>query len=371
MKRINPKQLDIFTEPVTDIYIALEDEIFNMIAKRLKTGPKFGKDYVLEWQVDKLRQLSLLNDDTIKALSKTTGIAVVEIEKAIVDTGYGTIKTVDDELKTVYPPLQMPTEIDRIMQSYVEQTFVDFDNFINQTLISTHLGTGTVAQAYQKIIEETTGKVLAGTKTINQALAETVAKWGEKGIATSFVDKGGNTWYLENYARTAIRSTVNRVYNEQRMSRMDEYGVELVVMSSKSAARPACSPIQGKVLDTTETRSNPKYENIYDYGYGEPWGVRGINCGHMFYPFIEGVNENNQLQFDEDEVNEKYEDTQKQRYYERQIRKAKRSLELAKEVGDPATIERYKKLVRGRQLKIREFIAEKDLPRFYDREQIY
>lgn len=371
MKRINPKQLDMFTQPVTDIYIALEDEVFQMIAKRLKTGPKFGKDYVLEWQVDKLRQLSLLNDDTIKALSKTTGIAVKEIEKAIVETGYGTIKTVDDELKTVYPPMVMPNEIDKIMKSYVDQVFLEYDNFINQTLISTHLGTGTVSTMYRKIIEETTGKVLAGTTTINQVLAETMVKWGEKGIATGFVDKGGRTWQLESYARMALRSTVNRVYNEQRMSRMDEYGVELVVMSSKSAARPACSPIQGKVLDTTEDKRNPKYENIYDYGYGEPWGVRGINCGHIFYPFIEGVNENNQLQFDEDEVNEKYEDTQKQRYYERQIRKSKRSLSLAEEIGDKDTIEKYKKQVRVRQAKIREFIAAKDLPRFYDKEKIY
>ena len=371
MKKITPYQLNMYTEPVTDIYRELEDEIFKMIAKRLKTNPLLGKDYVFQWQIEKMQELNLLNADTIKALSKASGVAASEIEKAIADVGLATINTVDDELKVIYPTLKLPSVIDQVMEVYVAQTFVDFDNFINQTLISTSLGTGEAAKMYQKIIEETTGKVLGGLKTINEALAETVIKWGEKGLASSFTDKGGNVWSLDSYARMSIRSTVNRVYNESRMSRMEEYGVNLVVMSSKSEARPACSPIQGKVLTMEENPLSDKYPSVYDYGYGEPWGVRGINCGHMFYPFVEGINENNQLQFDEEEVNERYKDTQKQRYYERQIRKAKQSLDLAKEVGDKGSIDKYKKQVSTRQAKIRQHVSEKDLPRFYDREKNY
>src|SRR5699024_9322908 len=142
-------------------------------------------------------------------------------------------------------------------------------------------------------------------------------------------------------------------YNELRMSRMGEYGVDLVLMSSHSHARPACAPIQGKVVDTTEERLNPDYPNIYDYGYGEPWGVRGIHCAHMFFPFIEGINDNNQPQFTEEEAEKGFKEQQKQRYYERQIREAKRSLKIAEEVGDEETIQKYKKLVRNRQSRMR------------------
>lgn len=91
----------------------------------------------------------------------------------------------------------------------------------------------------------------------------------------------------------------------------------------------------------------------------------------MFFPFIEGVNINNQPQFDESEVSDRYKLTQKQRYYERQIRKAKKSLALAKEVGDIDTINRYKRLVSNRQARLRNFISANNLARHRGREQIY
>lgn len=91
----------------------------------------------------------------------------------------------------------------------------------------------------------------------------------------------------------------------------------------------------------------------------------------MFFPFIEGVNINNQPQVDVDEAEKRHKEIQKQRYYERKIRKAKKSLKLAKEIGDEETIKRYSNLVRNRQAKLRQYIADHDLPRMRDREQIY
>lgn len=369
--KVTPHNLDLFTAPVADIYRALEDEIFQMVAKRLKAPKEAGKDYVLQWQIEKMQELRMLNQETIKALSRATGLAEKEIIKAIEDVGYKTIASVDSELKYAFEPLPVPNHIDSILQSYVQQTFRELDNFVNQTLITTNYGEGTVTRMYRKIVEETTGRVLAGTTTINKAVAETVIKWANKGIETAFIDRGGRRWHLEHYARTVIRSTVNRTYNELRMSRMEEYGVDLVLMSSHSHARPACAPIQGKVVSIERNPSNPKYESIYDYGYGEPWGVRGINCSHIFYPYVEGLNINNQIQYDDKKAVERHELTQKQRYYERQIRKAKRSLKLAEEIGDEDTIQKYKKQVRNRQAKLREFIGEHNLPRMRDREQIY
>lgn len=368
--KITPHQLNLYTGQVTDIYRALEDEVFQMVAKRLKTNPAHGKDYVLEWQVDKMQQLRMLNSETIKVLAETTGIAEKEIRDAISDVGYDTIKSVDDELKGIYNKLPLSSHIDAVLEGFVMQTFREIDNFVNQTLITTNFGEGTVTRMYRKIIEETTGRVLAGTTTINKAVAETVIKWSEKGLETAFVDRGGNVWYLERYADTVIRSTVNRTYNELRISRMQDYGVDLVLVSSLPDAREICGQIQGRVASMSDPSSDPKYPSIYDFGYGTPGGVRGINCRHQFFPFVEGLNENNQPQYDESEVLERYEQTQKQRYYERQIRKAKRSLNLAKEIGDEEAIRKYRTLVRSRQASVREFIAEHDLPRRYDKERV-
>lgn len=369
--KITPHNLNLFTEPVTDIYRALEDQLFLMVANRLKSKRVHGKDYVFQWQIDKMQQLRILNEQTIKELAKATGLAADEIRKAVTDVGFGTIKSVDGELKAVFPTLSKPSQIDVILESFIRQTFLELDNFVNQTLISTNFGEGTVMRMYRKIIEESTGKVLAGTTTINKAVAESVIKWADKGIETAFVDRGGNVWSLERYADTVIRSTVNRTYNELRLSRMDEYGVDLVLVNSYPDAREECSRIQGRVASMKEPAVNESdYPSIYEFGYGTPGGIRGINCRHILYPFVEGLNTNNQIQYDPEEAYERGKVVQEQRYYERQIRKAKRSLMLAEEIGDEDTIQKYKKLVRNRQANIREFIEEHDLPRRYDKERV-
>lgn len=369
--KITPQQLDMFTQPVVHVYRALEEEIFEMIAKRLRTSEDYSADNVLEWQVDKLNQLRLINEETIKALAKATGIAEKEIRKAIYEAGIQTIESVDEELKGIYPPLPKPSQIDAILESYVNQTFRELDNFVNQTLITTNYGEGTVTRMYRRIIEETTGKVLAGFKTTNKAIAETVIEWSRKGIDTAFVDRGGNVWTLERYAETVIRSTVNRTYNELRMSRMEEYDIDLVLVSSLPDPREACSLIQGKVASIKPIAENDsKYPSIYEFGYGEPDGLRGINCRHMFFPFVEGVMENNQPQYSESEMTHNRELRQRQRYLERQIRQAKRELKLAEIIGDEETIQAKKKLLRNRQARIREFVAEHDLTRRYDKERV-
>lgn len=369
--KITPEQLNIFTQPVIHVYRALENEIFEMVAKRLKTSPDLGSDRVFEWQFDKMSQLRLLNDKTIKMLSKATGVAEKEIRKAIQKAGFETIASVDYELKEVFPILPQPSNIDMILEAYVMQTFREFDNFVNQSLITTNYGEGTVARMYRRIIEETTGKVLAGVTTVNKAVTETVIKWANRGIETGFVDKGGRVWTLESYAETVMRSTINRTYNELRMSRMQEYGVDLVLVSSLPDPREICSLIQGKVASMKPPAENDsEYPSIYEFGYGTPGGIRGVNCRHQFFPFIEGIMENNQRQYSVEEMTENRELRQKQRYYEQQIRKAKRSLNIAETMGDEEMIAKQKTLLRRRQARIREFVAEHDLTRRYDRERV-
>src|SRR5690606_27637743 len=132
----------------------------------------------------------------------------------------------------------------------------------------------------------------------------------------------------------------------------------------------ACSYIQGRVASLSYPSSNPKYPSVYDFGYGEPWGLRGVNCRHRFYAWFEGISENNQIQYDIDEAQERYKLSQQQRHYERQIRKAKRALNIAKVFGDEELIKRYNNLIRTRQAKVREFVSKHNLPRRYDRERL-
>lgn len=371
-----PEDIQKAIEPIANIYRALEDEIFLKVARRLKNkSPEYwenaDRDLVLQWQAEKMAQLRMLNNEVLKELSKVTGMAKKEIKRIIEEVGLQTVLDVDEELSKHSKTLPVPNDLDFVLATYTRQVFRELDNYVNQTLITTNFGEGTVSKMYRNIIEETTGKVLGGVQSVNQAVLETVIRWADKGLDSGFVDRAGRTWSVERYAETVIRSTVNRTYNELRISRMNDYDIHTVLISSLSDPREVCSKIQGKVATTLKPdQNNTKYPSIYEYGYGEPWGLRGVNCRHMFFPFIEGVNINNQPQYSEETMKRNRELRQRQRYYERQIRKAKRSLTLAEELGDKKAVERYKRLVRDRQTRIREFTREHGLKRFYDRERL-
>lgn len=391
MPKITPSNFDKFTNPITDQYRKLETEIFTMIAERLKTNEDYAQDEVFQWQVEKLNQMDLINRETIELLSKMTGKTEKEITKALDEVAALTLETVDDQVGQVYEqakgadlidafivltmmeefkPLPMPIYYEPVKQASTQRLYREVNTFIHESLITSNLGTGSVAQMYRNIINEATSRVLAGGITINQAITETVIKWSKKGVVTGFIDKGGNAWTLERYAETVIRATVKNVYNDITLNRMSEYGTDLALMSSLSDPREACSHTQGKVVFTKESHLNTtKYPSIYDYGYGRPEGTLGINCRHRLFPWFEGISENNQPQYTEEEMTKGREERQKQRYYERQIRKAKQSLKIAQTTGDEIAIQRYKKLVRNRQARIRDFILESGRTRQYDREK--
>ena len=61
-------------------------------------------------------------------------------------------------------------------------------------------------------------------------------------------------------------------------------------------------------------------------GYGNILGIAGVNCRHTFYPFYPDVMDEPKRQVDYDANELRYEQTQKQRAMERQIRATKQEL---------------------------------------------
>jgi len=388
---MTPEKITELSKRLGIIYSELETEILAMVANHLKTSEDYSDD-IFTWQVEKLNELSLINQETIKLLSKVTRLTEKEIEQIFDEVLIDTINAVDKQVEEVYEkakksgviktfivlalmesfkPLPIRNEYRELVERHKRTIFREFNVFINETLITTNLGQGSVAQMYRDIINRAASRAMTGEITIQKAVAETVIEWSKRGVLTSFVDKGGKTWRLETYAETAIRSTINNLYNDVTIERTKEYGTDLVLVSSLPDPREACSRIQGKVASLSNPSSNPKYPSVYDFGYGEPWGLRGINCRHRFFPWFEGISENNQPQYSESEMAHNRELRQRQRFLERQVRQAKRELKLAEIIGDEEMIQAKKKLLRNRQARIRKFVAEHDLTRRYDREKIY
>jgi hypothetical protein len=127
----------------------------------------------------------------------------------------------------------------------------------------------------------------------------------------------------------------------------------------------------------------PKYKDfVKSTGYGTGGGLCGWNCRHNFIPFNPETMTNNLEQYGLEENKKMYENHQKQRYFERNIRKYKRLSAVHKQALEANTNEaaakelnarykHYKNLATKWNKAYQKFSSEKKLRTQPDRTMIY
>ena len=231
---------------------------------------------------------------------------------------------------------------------------------------------------YKDIIETTVAKVITGMATPQKALDETIMKFQERGFY-GYTDRAGRRQRADAYARTVIKTTARRTFNEMRMRPAQELGIDTFYYSIKAAAREMCAPLQNQIVTTGQARTEEgiKIFALDDYGYGKPGGCQGINCGHTMTPFIPGVNYMPDIDDDlkgltPEQAIENANAQSKQRAIERSIRQSKEMLHVAEKLGDQELIDKYKSKVRIQQGAMRDYLKQHPfLHRDYAREKYY
>lgn len=376
-----PNQVDLKSAYILDAYEALEQSLVEMLIKRLnsKTTTQLSVDTVFQWQLEKMQQLRMMNDATIKKLvGQTSGIAEKELKDLITKQGYDFNKESNKDLANLIgSPVKEWNDLDLILNQYFDSQWLDLDNHINQTLIDTNYTYNPLSKAYQQVLNDTVARTLTGFETPERAFKSAIYAMVAKGVDSSFIDKAGREWSLERYVRTVIKSTTQRVYNDLRTERgINEYGIVTALMSSHSAARDACSQIQGRFVLMVPTKEAPEeYQHlpsVYDYGWKEPAGCNGINCNHRWYSMLpmESTGIPKPPSPEEAQANAKI--VAKQRRMEVAIRTSKKQLRAAELLDDQEGIEHFKGLIRQRQGALRQLIDDNDiLHRSYGREAVY
>lgn len=374
---ITPDDMFRQANTISNIYSELEDRIFRIIIRALKDSrfKNIKKEEVLIWQLQQLSKMGVLNEKVIKLLSLYTKEAKEKLEILIKTNGIKVVNEVDNELeRMVHRSIPVDKEIDRILNSFINQTFRDLNNNVNQTLITTNFSENSVMRAYQAILKRSTLETISGLKTHEQSIKDNVYKMVDVGLKSSFIDRAGHEWSMESYSRMVIQSTSHRTFNDLRLKRMDDYDCVTALMSSHPAARKACASIQGKVVNIVpmdDPRADDRFDSIYNHGYGEPGGTQGINCTHILFPFVPGVNTNHQPVYDSKTAIENAKVQQQQRKLERDIRFQKKRLNAATELEDDVMINYCNKAIRNKQKKLRDLINEHEfLVRDYSREQV-
>ncbi|MTB36156.1 phage minor capsid protein [Streptococcus uberis] len=373
--KLNDEQLMLDASQVADIYHQLTIDLFDQVIDRVKErGSASLDDNPYIWQLEKMNEMGLLNEDNLKLISDRSGIAEEQLRYVIQNEGYQIYKDTKQQLldATGSGSFVANSLIQTNLAAYVNQTMGDINNLINTTLPKSVMG------AYQSIIEEATAKVVTGLATSDKAIADTVMKWAKKGFY-GFTDSQGKRWKADTYARQVIKSTAWRVYREVRMAPAEEMGIDTFYYSKKSTAREMCAPLQHQIVTTgvARTEKGERILALSDYGYGTAGGCLGINCTHEITPFVVGANYKPELGDDVKDLTpeqaiENANVQAKQRALERSIRQSKEFLHVAEKLGDRELIDKYKNKVRIQQGAMRDYLRQHPfLHRDYAREKYY
>lgn len=191
--------------------------------------------------------------------------------------------------------------------------------------------------AYQQIVSLVAPRTLLGVTTSLQQQQQTVQAFLSRGI-TGFQDRSGRQWRLGSYAEMAGRTAVNRAFNDAAVWRMQQSGINLVVIVGGFDACKRCAPWIGKVLSSDGSAPGPRIvqhatedrsvgvsvAGTLDGARAAGWNHPNCRCRPVAYLPGLSIPQGN---FEYNAQAEK--DRIRQRALERELRAAKRDLAIA------------------------------------------
>lgn len=373
---LNDQQFSLKMQGVSDIYAQMQQELFdNMIKRLIERGSADLQENPYIWQLEKLNDMHMLNEENLQIIVERTGIAEDLLRDVIENEGLKVYQDTQEQLAedlNVKAGKPVKNSVINSLEAYTSQAISDL-NLINTTLPKS------IQKTYKSIIEQSVAEVIAGTKSSDKAIRDTIMKWQKKNF-TGYIDAGGREWRADAYARAIIKTTTFSVYNEMRTAPAKEMGVDTYYYSMKATARDACAPLQGKIVTmkgSTHTEKGVKVYGLSEYGYGTAVGCLGVHCGHYLTPFIIGVNElPDAPEYLKDLTPEQAEENArieaKQRALECAIRNQKERVHVAGQLNDDELLTSERAKLRNLQSKIRAYVDDYDfLHRDYTRERLY
>lgn len=397
---MNPRFIEEMGWRMGEVYAAVTDRILINLARHfpyIAEGMKPGA--VWDYQVRKLAELGQVTRETEAIILQSMKGGDQALAELLEETIRESLKPVEKPLRQAaekglllgqgFLPPEVSPQMTRTFSAYYRQA-ADRMNLVNtvmlqstkqayQNTVSDIVGRMMIAEKIevtQGILNNTTGEVITGVSTLNQAVRNGVQKMVDNGI-TGFIDAGNHHWSPEAYITMDIRTTLANTARAAVTEEMERFGCDLFAVSWHDGARPLCYPWQGKVISESNWSgevedldgNKVKVYPLSETSYGEPAGLFGINCGHYKIPFIPGYSKARQPEQTEEQNAKEYEQSQEQRALERNYRYAKRDLMTAKARGDEEQIKQEKLKVKNARTALDDFCNETGRARRRAREQ--
>lgn len=335
-----------------------------------------------QWQLSKLRAMEDFrkrNKEIIGEYSEPIQEAIDRELRAQYSNGEDRVTKLVNKINEVMPEIsiELPKDLGKSINTVTlkEDAFFGLNEKKLEALISTvkndlskaeHSVLRRMDDIYRQTLFKTQVYMQSGVKTLNQAIDMATKDFLDKGI-DSIEYKNGRRVNIASYAEMCLRTASQRATFLGEGTKRNEYSIHTVVVSAHANTCPHCAPWQGKVLiddvfsnGSSKDGAYPLLSEAIKKNFLHP------NCRHTLITYFPGITKLPQVP-DEKEAIKTYEAEQKQRYYERQIRKWKRVEAGSVDIENQQAA--HKKVVEWTKQLKDHIDNNKQLRRNYDREK--
>lgn len=363
-----------------DIYDEMELELIASMRRNLIKHKidEYNAGFSWEmWQKAKLRNLQEYRRETSSILYRFSKRIQQAIKEVLSFSFLKGKKSVDiqmpqDGKNTAKVGQEPPKETqffgmnEKKLNALVESTKNDFNDV--QTAVYRKMD-----DVMRQTIFKTSYQMASGTIALDKAIDKSVEIFLDKGI-NCIVYKNGRCVHVADYAEMALRTASHRATLLGEGSKRDELGVHLVFVSVHANSCKLCLPWQGQVLiDDVFSHPGKEYIDQHKDKYkllseAIKAGLLHPNCRHTLATYFDGISRLPEPQ-DPVEALKNYNNEQKQRQLEREIRKRKR---IYAGVVDEKDKKKASADLRRAQKNLRDFLKEHpEFKRHYHREKVH
>ncbi|MGW1267543.1 phage minor capsid protein [Streptomyces sp. NPDC002491] len=360
---VSPDMAEDLAAAVSTLYEQAELAVIEKITQALADG--LDSPLWAELKLHALGHLRSAIEDIVTALQADAASAIHQAVAEAYNRGAQAAVAELGALAVTAPVVPPGAHaVDRLAAALVQETGATHMRILRQSL-----------DVYRQVVAEASSAPLLGASTRREAASRALAKFADRGV-TGFVDRAGRSWNFTSYTEMATRSALGRAAVDAHTERLAAAGIDLVVVSDAPEECERCRPWEGKVLrrdgasgagvveveHATEDDRKVRVRVAGSLPEARAAGLMHPNCRHSIAVYLPGVTQPRP----KPPSRATYEQSQQQRYFERQVRAWKRR---AAGAIDEKTRTAANAKVRAYQGRIRELVAATGLPRKSHREQ--
>lgn len=333
---LTPEYLEKCADSVLGIYDELNVKIVEDIARRIVKTGKITNTAM--WQLKQAQECGKLLEDIVQEVAAITGFSNDYIKELFHEAG---VKSLAYESRFITAAGLSPITLDtspamlHMLAAAIEKTQGNLNNLTGTTAV-------TAQSRYIEAVNMAYMQVTSGAFSYEEAIRQAVRTVATEGSEVHYFS--GHSSKLDVAVRRSLLTGVNQTAGKLTEMYAADIGCDYYETSAHAGARNIGSGYlnheswQGQIFCISgKDRKYKKFEEVTGYGTGG--GICGWNCRHSFHMFLPGISKpaysrkvlegyaKKQHSYKnasgEKVVMSEYECTQKQRAYERSIRKSK------------------------------------------------